>query len=205
MPRPRTPVADIMSTAEAWIGTKEAAALLGVSVSTIQKMVETGKLRAWRTQGGHRRISEADVRMLHLQRGQAAGHRLPVQPLRLLVVDDNPTVTRALAGLVQQWGRCVETAYARDATEALEQIARLLPDLIVTNLSMQPLDGFHLIRTLRASPGLATTRILVLTGMRSEDIQARGGLDKLVVCYQKPRFFARLSGYIDARLQERLH
>ena len=205
MARPRTPVAEILSAAEQWIGTKEAAAILGVSVSTIQKMVETGKLRAWRTQGGHRRVSEADVRMLNRQKRQTALHRSPVQPLQLLVVEDNPTVAKALARMVEQWGQCVETAFARGAAEALEHTMRHRPDLIVTDLSMQPLDGFHLIRTLRASRELADTRILVLTGMRAEDIQARGGLDKLVVRYEKNQFFARLSGYIDARLQDKLH
>ena len=205
MARPRTPVAEILSAAEQWIGTKEAAAMLGVSVSTIQKMVETGKLRAWRTQGGHRRVSEADVRMLNRQKRQTALYRAPVQPLQLLVVEDNPTVVKALARMVEQWGQCVETAFARGAAEALEHMVRRRPDLIVTDLSMQPLDGFHLIRTLRASRELAHTRVLVLTGMRAEDVEARGGLDKLVMRYEKAQFFARLSGYIDARLQDKLH
>jgi excisionase family DNA binding protein len=205
MVRPRTPVAEILSSAEQWIGTKEAAAILGVSVSTIQKMVETGKLRAWRTQGGHRRVSEADVRMLNRQKRQIALNRSPVQALQLLVVEDNPTVAKAIAGMIEQWGPCIEATFVRGATEALEQMERHKPDLIVTDLSMQPLDGFHLIRTLRASRDLVDTRILVLTGMRPEDIEARGGLDKLVICYEKPQFFARLSGYIDARLQDKLH
>ena len=51
MARPKSRAEQILSSNEAFVGTKEAAAMLGVSVSTIQKMVESGKLRAWRTQG----------------------------------------------------------------------------------------------------------------------------------------------------------
>lgn len=44
--------------------TTQAAALLGVAVSTVQKLVETGHLASWKTPGGHRRIPQGDVRKL---------------------------------------------------------------------------------------------------------------------------------------------
>ena len=36
--------------------TREAAVKLGLSLGTVQKMVETGALSAWKTSGGHRRV-----------------------------------------------------------------------------------------------------------------------------------------------------
>ena len=48
-------------------GTGEAAALLRLSVATIQAMVERGQLEAWKTSGGHRRITLNSVHQ-HLAR-----------------------------------------------------------------------------------------------------------------------------------------
>lgn len=44
--------------------TTQAATLLGVAVSTVQKLVEAGQLASWKTPGGHRRIAQGEVRKL---------------------------------------------------------------------------------------------------------------------------------------------
>jgi excisionase family DNA binding protein len=175
-----------------------------VSVSTIQKMVESGKLRAWRTQGGHRRIAETDVKSFHREGIQAAAGA-PRKSLSILIVEDNPTMAKAYAKVATQWGTAVELSFAVDAVSALLQIAQRLPQLVITDLAMTPFDGFHLIRTLRAAPELADTRVLVVTGLSDQEIAERGGLDDRTVCYRKPLSFERLGGYVDARLQDRQH
>lgn len=58
-------------TDTAILTTTEAAALLGVAVSTVQKLVEAGHLASWKTPGGHRRIAQGEVRKLLQNR---AGH-----------------------------------------------------------------------------------------------------------------------------------
>ena len=101
MARPKSRAESIISAAEPYIGTKEAAALLGVSVSTIQKMVEAGTLRAWKTQGGHRRISANSVTSLK-RSGMASPTGDNNGRLQVLVVEDNATMikayTKALSG-----------------------------------------------------------------------------------------------------------
>lgn len=202
MARPKSRAESIRSTNEAFVGTKEAAAILNVSVSTIQKMVEAGKLRAWRTQGGHRRIAEADVLALNKEGMQAIG--APARrALSVLVVEDNATMVKSYSKVLAHWGEALECTFAGDAASALVLIAQKRPDLVITDLAMEPFDGFHLIRTLRASPELTDTPVVVVTGMAEADIAAKGGLDALTLCYRKPLSFERLSGYIDARLQDR--
>ena len=205
MARPTSRASELLQSTEPYVGTKEAAALLGVSVSTIQKMVESGKLRAWRTQGGHRRIAEAEVKALGRDMGPRASSQLSRKTLTILMVEDNPTVVKMYSKFVGQWGPRVQVSFAGDAAAALLLIAQRKPDLVVTDLAMQPFDGFHLIRTLRGSPDLADTRIVVVTGLRDEEITARGGLDDCTLCYRKPLVYERLAGYIDARLQDRQH
>lgn len=205
MARPKSRAEEILSSNEAFVGSKEAAAMLGVSVSTIQKMVGSGKLRAWRTQGGHRRIAEADVRAASRDGLHSMGTSTNRQSLSILVVEDNPVMVKAYTKVAAQWGQAVQLTFAGDAASALLEIARRRPDLVVTDLVMTPFDGFHLIKTLRASSELADTRVLVVTGLTRTEIEAKGSLDDLTVCYHKPLSLERFGGYIDARLQDRQH
>lgn len=203
MARPKSRADEITAAAEPYVGTKEAAALLGVSVSTIQKMVEAGTLRAWKTQGGHRRVAESDVAELK-RTGLASPARGESRAgLAVLIVEDNPQQIKAYNKAAADWGSRVSVSYAADGATALLAIAQRRPDLVITELAMEPFDGFHLIRTLRGSSTLKDTRILAVTGLSDAEIVARGGLDAVTLCYRKPLSFQRLHGYIDALVQRR--
>lgn len=204
MARPKSRAAEILSTNEAFLGTKEAAAMLGVSVSTIHKMVEAGNLRAWRTQGGHRRIAQADVAAAN-RGGMQKPSGSAQDSLSILIVEDDATMVKAYTRVAAKWGDAVDVSFASDSAAGLLQIAQRRPNLVVTDLLMEPFDGFHLISTLRASPELADTRVLVVTGLTEAEIKQRGGLDAVTLCYHKPLSFERFSGYVDARLQDRQH
>ena len=202
MARPKSRAESIISAAEPYIGTTEAAALLGVSVSTIQKMVEAGTLRAWKTQGGHRRISANSVTALK-RSGMASPTGDNNGRLQVLVVEDNATMIKAYTKALSEWGSGVNLYFAGDGAAALLAVAQRRPDLVITDLAMEPFDGFHLIKTLRGSSDLAETAILVVTGLSDEEIKARGGLDEATLCYRKPLSFQRLGGYIDGLMQTR--
>ena len=61
--------------------TIEVARLLGLAVRSVQLMVDRGELEAWKTPGGHRRISRASVeRWLAARQGRRAGRRAPPAP-----------------------------------------------------------------------------------------------------------------------------
>ena len=55
-----------------YCGTREVAGMLGLSVAMVQSMVEKNELEAWKTRGGHRRISIASVNR-YLQQHRPAG------------------------------------------------------------------------------------------------------------------------------------
>ncbi len=203
MARPKSRADEISAAAEPYLGTKEAAALLGVSVSTIQKMVEAGTLRAWKTQGGHRRVAASDVAEMKrtgLASPERSSHR---GPLAVLIVEDNPVQLKAYSKAVADWGPRVTVSYAGDGAAALLAIAQRRPELVITDLAMEPFDGFHLIRTVRGSIELQDTRVLVVTGLSDDEIAAGGGLDDVTLCYRKPLSFQRLHGYIDALAHRR--
>jgi len=80
---------------------------------------------------------------------------------RLLVVDDEPKLLRAVAVSLRGDGYDVTTA--RSGAEALINVAETLPDLIISDIRMPAMDGYQLARKLRDSPRTALIPIIFLT------------------------------------------
>lgn len=88
----------------------------------------------------------------------AAGPRL----LRVLVVDDCRDAADSLAMLVQIWGHIPRVAY--DGTAVLDMIATYQPDVLLLDIAMPGMDGFHLARRLRRETRFRDTLLIALTG-----------------------------------------
>ena len=69
-------------TASRYLSTTQAAQRLGLSVGTVQRMVESGVLQAYTTQGGHRRIAEAGRRLVLARPSDRLLRRVEVHHLR---------------------------------------------------------------------------------------------------------------------------
>ena len=80
---------------------------------------------------------------------------------RLLVVDDEPNLLRAVAACLKTAGYEVSTA--RSGREALVQLAEAVPDLLVSDIRMPGMDGYQLARQLRGSPRTDLVPIVFLT------------------------------------------
>ena len=68
---------------------------------------------------------------------------------RLLVVDDDPGLLLAVSDTLRAEGYDVATA--RRGADALVRVAESLPDLIISDIRMPGMDGYQLVRNLRAS------------------------------------------------------
>jgi len=90
---------------------------------------------------------------------------------RVLVVDDEPQIVRALA--ISLRARGYEVVTAVDGGEALRCAAAHLPDVVVLDLGLPDLDGVDVIAGLR---GWTTVPIIVLSG-RSDSIDKVDALD----------------------------
>jgi excisionase family DNA binding protein len=181
-----------------FVGTTDAAALLGMSVSSVQKLVESGVLPGWRTQGGHRRIPMEAIKR-ELAKSRDAHAPAPAQVLRVLVVEDNAVICAAYAKMILQWGGLVEVSYAADGAQALLLLAQTRPDILITDLAMKPIDGRLLVQAIRANEQLAHLRVVVVSGVL--DAERPHGFDARTVVYAKPLSFERLAGYLDAQVQ----
>ena len=82
-------------------------------------------------------------------------------PKRLLVVDDEPNLLRAVAACLK--AEAYEVSTSRSGHEALRQLAESIPDLIISDIRMPGMDGYKLARQLRGSPRTALVPIVFLT------------------------------------------
>jgi CheY-like chemotaxis protein len=81
----------------------------------------------------------------------------------ILVVEDNTITREGLAVLLNAEGYAVATASnGRQALELLQ--TRPTPDLILLDMLMPVLDGWHFIRQIQQQPDLASVPIVVVTG-----------------------------------------
>jgi two-component system KDP operon response regulator KdpE len=90
---------------------------------------------------------------------------------RVLVVDDEPNLARALAITLRAHGHQVETA--RDGASALAAASRRPPDLVILDLGLPDLDGQQVVVALR---GWSTVPVLVLSA-RHDQAQKVAALD----------------------------
>jgi CheY-like chemotaxis protein len=79
----------------------------------------------------------------------------------ILIVDDSDTA-RGLVQMVLE-GQQFEVAVACDGREALDYVARRVPDLIVTDGLMPHVDGPTLVRRLRENPDTSHIPVIALT------------------------------------------
>ena len=80
---------------------------------------------------------------------------------RLLVVDDEPNLLRAVAACLKT--EDYEVTTARSGQEALMRVVESVPDLIISDIRMPGMDGYKLARQLRGSPRTALVPIVFLT------------------------------------------
>ncbi|MBS1210099.1 MAG: Excisionase/Xis, DNA-binding protein [Proteobacteria bacterium] len=184
--------------------TSDAAQMLGVSLGTVQQMVENGLLDAWKTTGGHRRIRVSSVEsfLRKRQTGAPAPVASVATTLRVLIAEDDRLMQALYEKTVATWDMPIQVKIVASGFEGLMEIGRSAPDLLVADLVMPDLDGFAMIRRLRADPQLAHMDIIVVTGLSVEDIEEQGGLPEDVLIYGKPIPFRELKGYIQARLMQ---
>lgn len=190
--------------------TREAGETLGVAVRTVQLWVEAGVLPAWRTAGGHRRIARSAVEKLMSERRHDLAPELATleasqQPLKLLLVEDDPHMSRLFKDVVSSWGFPLELTTAADGFEGLVRIGEIEPDVVISDLVMPGMDGFAMLRAL-TKPGVnvAGIKLIVVSALDEAEIAERGGLPAGVTYFQKPVHYGKLEELVHQCLRLKL-
>ncbi|MGE0872223.1 MAG: response regulator [Kofleriaceae bacterium] len=111
----------------------------------------------------------------------------------IMVVEDDPDVRAALVEMLSDEG--YPTRAAANGAEALTELAREAPQLIVLDLMMPVMDGWAFRARQLARPEWAQIPVIVMSAMTGTDYTASLGADAYL---PKPAFAERVLGVIGA-------
>ena len=126
-------------------------------------------------------------------------------PLKIMAVDDNPQVLRLLQELMGSSGFVV-SAFT-DSREAAARVGKEKFDAVLVDAKMPHLDGFELVRRIRASPSNSLVPVVMLTGYDDADTMRKGFSAGITFFLGKPitpkKLRSLLKGLVGPALRER--
>src|SRR5437016_1807426 len=124
-----------------------------------------------------------------------------VPAVKVLLVDDEDSLRKVMRDLLERDG--YDVSEARDGVQALDQIDRVGPDIIVLDLNLPGLDGYGVLSHLRSRPATASIPVIVLTAKGDEDNEVRvfelGADDFLTKPFRARALSARLEAVLGRR------
>jgi len=121
--------------------------------------------------------------------------------VKVLLVDDEDSLRKVMRELLERDGYAVTEA--RDGVQALDQVDRVGPDIIVLDLNLPGLDGYGVLSHLRSRPATVDIPVIVLTAKGDEDNEVRvfelGADDFLTKPFRARALSARLEAVLGRR------
>ena len=84
----------------------------------------------------------------------------------VMVVDDSLTVRKITSRLLTREG--YQVVLAKDGVDALEQLIEVVPDVVLSDIEMPRMDGFDLLRNIRADERLRGLPIIMITSRTAD-------------------------------------
>ena len=116
--------------------------------------------------------------------------------MRILVVDDDPTVRRLLELQLDVEGHQVTTA--ADGRAALDSVEREAPDLLVLDVMMPELSGWDVLERLRADDRYSRLPVVLVTARDLPDDRQRARELAALAVLAKPHDVQQLLNLVDA-------
>ena len=165
----------------------EVGVLLQVNPSSVKNWVDEGRINAFRTPGGHRRIRATDL-VSFLE-----SHDMPVPSglelatrRRILVVDDDAAQLRAYQRAFRSHEARVQLAVTESGIDALVLVGTFRPHLILLDVYMPGLDGLEVCRRLKANPTTRRIGVVIASGNLTDRLASDGLLAGAQRCLEKP-------------------
>lgn len=162
---------------EKFFKTQEIAKICQVAQGTVIRWIKEGKLPASSTAGGHNRIQAKDLFEL------LKSLRLPIplelspefvfepkQKVRILIVDDEPEMRKMIRWKIEQDFPGAEIEEAGEGFIAGWKTHSFRPQLVILDLMLNGLDGFHVCEFIRQFPELKDTKIIAISALMGPEV-----------------------------------
>ena len=119
---------------------------------------------------------------------------------KLLVVDDEPAIRLLLQAILAQEGHEVETA--ADGVEGLAAVEREMPDVVLLDLAMPNMDGWHFLEELRNKGLRSRVRVIIVSATSDAESMARSEAEGVAERVAKPFDAAAIVRSVEGVLSE---
>jgi len=150
--------------------TSEVARYCHVTADTIRKWAEAGRIKVFKTPGGHRRIRREELLRFLRDNSIPIHAELNSLGMKVLVVDEDPSVVNVVTRFLERSQNTFMLESASNAFEAGFQVATFKPDVIFYQLSLPGADGIEVLRRIKASNELANCHLIALAGPEDGDL-----------------------------------
>jgi len=136
-----------------------------VNIRTVIRWIETGKLKAYTTPGGHRRVKWSDLINFLTNNKMPIPSKLEGEKKKkILIVDDDPDFYKKaseILGKIQ--GQEIEIKNTASGFDAGILVAEWYPDLILLNFIIPDLDGFEITKRIRRKERIKNIPIIAIS------------------------------------------
>ena len=162
------------------------AEMLHVDPGSVANWIDQKLLKAYRTPGGHRRVLAEDLVRFLRQHNMPIPPELDFRPACVLVVDDEPAITRLIARAIKTALPEVEVVEANDGFRAGALVATLRPEVVILDLRMPGMDGFEVCRLIKGQEQTRHAHVVAITAYPSQDSEKNILACGAKVCLTKP-------------------
>ena len=182
--------------------TQNAARLLGISVTSVQQLVEAGVIEAWKTKGGHRRIPLHAIQAYKASQTTMSDHNgsraLQGRKPSIVIIEDNLMQREIYQKQIASWNLDATLAFCENGYQALIEVSRNKPNVLLADVIMDGIDGYEVVTTILGYPDLSDIHIAILSSLSEAELSERGGIPTGVVYFSKPINYDELRGYLRA-------
>lgn len=157
-------------TDKEYCGSVEASKLLGVSVATVHKMVESQMLECWKTVGGHRKISLQSIRNVRAESSMMFSDNTTDLP-RLLIIQADKQKQLRINDTVKKSKASVECLILDSAFEALLDISDFKPDVMILDLYNQEIDVLKFLDVVTKNTKFKNILFVILYSVASANLK----------------------------------
>ena len=182
--------------------TFDIAKMLEVVPGTVANWIDNGKLKAFNTLGGHRRVSQTDLLAFLKENSMPVPAALADASgkKKILIVEDDEKFLKLVVKAFKTF-KDYELFTATDGFQAGQLVEGHKPDLVVLDIMLPDINGFKVCELIKGKN--RKTKVIAITGYDSEDIKKKilnAGADVyLIKPFQFKTLFEHVENFLSAK------
>ncbi len=149
--------------------TYQAAKICKTSFMSINRWIKLGKLKSYKTPGGHNRIVKDDLIDFMKENNFPFIDDIGQQRYKVMIIDDDPDIRAMMVDTLQSTNYNLDVTTAKDGFEAGLLVLQIMPDIIFLDLMMPKLDGFKVCELIKSNPRTKHIKVVIITGYGNDE------------------------------------